>query len=59
MVKAQFLVIKDNILRRQRQFNRNMLMDKLLVQLEDHYKLKLLSIADGTFDGVYSSRFKG
>ena len=57
-VEAQFLVIKDSILRRQRQFNINMLLDKLMEEFEDHYKNRLLSIADGTFDGVYSQRFK-
>lgn len=57
-VESQFLVIKDSILRRQRQFNINMLLDKLMVEFEDHYKNRLLSIADSTFDGVYSQRFK-
>ena len=56
--EAQFLVIKDSILRRQRQFNINMLLDKLMTDFEDHYKHRLLSIADNTFDGVYSQRFK-
>ena len=27
-------------------------------ELEDHYKRSLLSVADGTFDEVYSQRFK-
>ena len=36
-----------------------MLLDKLLKEFEDHFKLKLLSVADGTFDGIYSNRFKG
>ena len=58
-VEAQFLVIKDTILRRQRQYNINMLFDKLMAEFEDHFKRRLLSVADGTFDGVYSQRFKG
>ena len=49
-VEAQFLVIKDNIIRRQRQYNINMLFDKLMVEFEDHFKRRILSVADGTFD---------
>ena len=58
-VEAQFLVIKDSLLKRQRQFNISMLFDKVIGEFEDHYKCRLLSVADGTFDGVYSQRFKG
>lgn len=58
-IEAQFLVIKDSLLKRQRQYNINMLFDKLTSEFEDHYKHRLLSVADGTFDGVYSQRFKG
>ena len=58
-VEAQFLIIKDSILKRQRQFNVNMLLDKLFSEFEDHFKVKLLSIADCTFDGIYSQRFFG
>ena len=58
-VEAQFLVIKDLILHCQRQFNVNMLLDKLFSEFEEHFKIKLLSLADGTFDGVYSKRFMG
>ena len=56
-VEAQFLVIKDSILRRERQFNVNMLLDKLFSVFEEHFKIKLLSLADGTFDRVYSKCF--
>ena len=35
-----------------------MLFDKLMVEIEDHFKRRLLLVADGTFDGVYSHRFK-
>ena len=47
-------------LRRQRQYNINMLFDKLMVEFEDHFKCRLLSVADETFDGdgVYSHRFE-
>ena len=58
-IEAQFLVIKDSLLKRQRQFNINMLFDKVMGEFEDHYKRRLLSVADGTFDGVYSQRFRG
>ena len=58
-VEAQFLVIKDTILKRQRQYNINMLLIKLVENFEDHFKLRLISAADGTFDGIYSKRFKG
>lgn len=58
-VEAQFLVVKDGILKRQRQFNINQLLDKLLNDFEQHFKIKLLSVADGTFDGIFSGRFKG
>ena len=34
-----------------------MLFDNVISEFEDHYKRCLLSVADGTFDGVYS--FKG
>ena len=58
-VQAQFLVIKDSILCRQHQFNVNMLLYKLFSEFEEHFKIKLLSLTDGTFDGVYSKRFTG
>ena len=51
--KAQFLVVKDTILRRQRQYKINMFFDKLMAEFEDHFKRRLLSVADGTFDDVY------
>ena len=58
-VEAQFLVIKDSIVCRQRQFNVNMLLDKLFSEFEEHFMIKLLSLADGIFDGVYCKRFMG
>lgn len=57
--EAQFLVLKDTILRRVKEYNVVGLVDKLTVELEDHYKDKLLSIADGSFDGLYRRRFTG
>ncbi|XP_048589237.1 uncharacterized protein LOC116618843 [Nematostella vectensis] len=57
--EAQFLVLKDIILRRTKEYNVVGLLDKLTIDLEDHYKNKLLSIADGSFDGTYRHRFMG
>lgn len=57
--EAQFLVLKDVILQRTKEYNVVGLLDKLTIDLEDHYKNKLLSIADGSFDGVYRHRFFG
>ena len=57
--EAQFLVLKDLILRRTKEYNVVGLIDKLTIDLEDHYKNKLLSIADGRYDGVYRHRFMG
>ena len=58
-VEAQLLVIKDEILNRVKEYNFLGLVDKLTINLEEHYMTKLLSIADGSLDGVYSARFKG
>ena len=61
--------MKDYLLKRQSQFNINKLFNKVTSELEDHYSTKvvrldhylgcLLSVADGTFDRVYSQRSKG
>ncbi len=58
-VESQFLVLKDIILRRTKEYNVVALMDKITVDLEDHYKAKLLSIADGSYDGHFRRRFIG
>ena len=34
-----------------------MLFDKVMGEFEDHYKRRLLSVADRTFDEIYSQRF--
>lgn len=52
-------MLKDLILRRVKEYNVVGLVDKLTTELEDHYKDKLLSIADGSFDGLYRRRFMG
>ena len=58
-VEAQFLVTKDSIFYRQHQFNVHMIQDKLFSEFEEHFRIKLLSLADGTWDGVYSKCFMG
>ena len=35
------------------------MIDKLTTSLEDHYKTKLISVANGRFEGIYGRRFKG
>ena len=57
--ETQFLVLKDTILRRVKEDNVVGLIDKVTIDLEDHYKDKLLSLADGTLDGQYRQRFMG
>ena len=57
--EAQFLVLKDTIFRRVKEYNVVGLIDKVTIDLEDHYKDKLLSLADGSFDGQYRQRFMG
>ena len=58
-VEAQFLVLKDTILGRVKEYNVVGLLDRITTDLEDHYKTKLLSLADGSFDGHYRHRFMG
>ena len=55
--EAQFLVLKDDILKRQKEVNIVGLLNKLTNELEHHYKTKLLSISTGKYDGIYSRRF--
>ena len=57
--EAQFLVIKDDVLNRQKEVNVVGLIDKLTKELDEHYQNKLLSVASGKFDGIYSRRFAG
>ena len=58
-VEAQFLVLKDILLRRVKEYTVVRLFDKLTADLENHFKNKLLSIADGSFDGYFRRRFLG
>ena len=56
--EAQFLVLKDDVLGRQKEVNVVGLVDKLTGELDDHYKNKLLQAASGKSDGIYPRRFR-
>lgn len=56
--EAQFLVIKDEILNRQKEVNVVALLDKFSTEFDQHYRNKLLAVASGKFDGIYSRRFE-
>ena len=58
-VKSQFLVLKDIILGRVKEYNLVALLDRLTIDLENYFKGKLLSVADGGFDGHCRRRFMG
>ena len=47
-----FLVIKDDILKRQKEVNIVGLLDKQTNELDHHYNNKLLSISTGKYDGI-------
>ena len=57
--EAQFLVMKDLILQRVKEYNINALFDRLTDELDNHYKDKLLSAASGSFDSHCSARYLG
>ena len=57
--EAQFLVIKDDVLGRQKEVNVVGLLDKLTNELDDHYRNKLLQCASGKNDGIYPRRYRG
>ena len=58
-VESQFNVMKDGIIKRCREYNVNGLLEKIVNELDNHYQEKLLSVASGSFDGVYRRRFCG
>ena len=57
--ESQFLIFKDILLQRIKEYNVNALFDKLSQDLSEYYQNKLLSIASGSFDVFSSNRFKG
>ena len=58
-VESQFNILKDVVLRRTKEFNIVGLIEKLLFEFDSHYQNKLISVANGSFDGIYSGRFSG
>ena len=57
--EAQFLIIVDDVLNRQKEMNMVGLIDKLTKELDEHYQNKLLSVASRKYDGIYSRQFAG
>ncbi len=55
--ESQFRVMKDEISGRVRSYNPEELIGLVTKELEDHYTEKLLSVANGSFDGIFGSRF--
>ena len=49
LCEAQFLVIKDEILNRQKEVNVVGLLDKFTTELDQHYRNKLLSVSSGKY----------
>ena len=49
LCEAQFLVIKDEILNRQKEVNVVGLVDKFTTELDQHYRNKLLSVSSGKY----------
>ena len=57
--ESQFLVLKQEIAQRVKGYNINELIEMITGPLDNHYQNRLLSVANGSFSGVYSDRFKG
>ena len=57
--ESQFLIMKELLLQRIKEYNINALFEKLIHELNEYYKNKLLSVASGSFDGFYSKRYMG
>ena len=49
-VEAQFRVLKDEIVHRVRCYNSVELTEKVTIDLENHYRDKLLTVSNGSFD---------
>ena len=58
-VESNFNTFKDLLLGREKTYNINALLEKLLEDLPQHYQQKMSLVASGKFDGNYSIRFKG
>ena len=57
--ESQFLVMKDKILLRIKEYNAVALFEKIAIDLSDHYMDKLLSVSSGSYDSFTSRRFDG
>ena len=57
--ESQFLVMKDKILLRIKEYNAVALFEKIAIDLSDHYMDKLLSMSSGSYDSFTSRRFDG
>ena len=57
--QARFLELKDITLRRVTEYIVVGRITKITVELENHYKDKLLSVANGSFDGLFRRWFMG
>jgi hypothetical protein len=49
LCEAQFLVIKDEVLNRQKEVNVVGLVDKFTSDLDQHYSDKVLSVSSGNY----------
>lgn len=57
--EAQFLVMKEGLLQRIKDYNIVSLFEKITVALEGHYIERLVSISNGSFDLHYGRRYAG
>ena len=57
--EAQFLVMKDGMLSRVKCHNINELFQKVVIDLEQHYIRRLISVSSGSFDLITCKRFRG
>ena len=59
MAESQFLVMKESLLQRVKEYNINALFQKLSVDLEEHYINNLHAISSGSNDIFCSHRYAG
>ena len=59
IAEAQFLIVKENILHRMKKYNVVELFGNLVVEMNEYYVNKLLSIASGSNDMFVSRRYAG
>lgn len=59
IAEAQFLVLKETLLQRVKEYNIVSLFEKLTDDLDNHYSNRLLSISSGSNDVVVARRYAG